>query len=408
MKMPKMNVPNPPAIADPWKNCETLNYEIKIVTPIMGGGASANKAEECFAVRPSEIRGHLRFWWRQLFAKNLEGDALRMAETAIWGDSKTASKVRIEVDGANFTAKRMMSADYFGFKRYSKESYALFPLDSDEDPGCSIVKEGGKFSCRVVIRRSLNEEQIAQVKASVDAWILLGGVGARTRRGLGCLQSDSVDSSVLSNFKVLAGVNGSDPMTLWANGLSLYKNFRQDRRPGQERNRPGRSFWPEAESCRKATGQRLAKHESLGEQLNGMGAVDSVFTSPKAALGMPIIVHFKDNKPHQDPEDVMVNVDGKEGRMGSPVIVKPLFVDGAWHPVFVFLKNTAQEALGNKIDSVRALGKSIKSKDGAPVKVQRDNAVPAKHLGITETGDAIVALQQYVEKNGYKKIGGDK
>lgn len=409
MKIPKMEVPKRPGNVDPWHDFDSLQYEIEVVTPIMGGGAEANKAEECFAVRPSEIRGHLRFWWRELFGKDVPDGTLRSLETNIWGDAKTPSSVRVEVEGAPFCAKRMKSQDNFGFRRFSRESYALFPLDSVSD--CSIVKEGGKFTCKIMMKKSLTEEQKSQVKQSVDAWILLGGVGARTRRGLGCLRCDSVDGIILDKFRIFTDDGGSNPMKQWADGLGSYKAFRQLRREGQEKKRPGRSFWPEAESCRKVTCQRLPKHQSLGDQLDGLGAVDGEFTSPRAALGLPIIIHFKDHKfgkDPEDPEDVMVNVDGKEGRMGSPVIVKPLFKDGSWRSAFIFLRNSAEEALGSKRNSVGAFGKQICSKEGVSVKVLRKNAIPAGELKIQESADVIVALQQYLEKKGYKKIGGAK
>lgn len=403
--LPNMDVPKAPKDRDPWKGYEKLSYTIKVVTPIMGGGAEANRAEECFAVRPSEIRGHLRFWWRELFAKDLKGEALRKVETAIWGDSQNPSNVVVQVEGGAFTAKRMKSQDFFGFRRYSKESYALFPLESDEDPRCSLVKEGGNFTCHVLMKESvLNEEQRLQVKKAVNVWILLGGIGARTRRGLGCLQCDVTDVSVLNDMSVYAGSNCLDAMAAWATGLDLYKKFRQQRRPGQEPNRPGRSYWPEAESCRKATEQRLPKHASLGNQLDGNGAVDDEFTSPKAALGMPIIIHFKDNRPCQDPDDLMINVGGKEGRMGSPVIIKPLFVNGSWSPAYIFLKNTAQDILGLLPGFVGVFRGKNNLKE---VKIVRENAIPSK-LDVRENSDAIIALKQYVEKFGYKKLGGAK
>lgn len=408
MKIPKVEVPKRPGNVDPWHDYESLQYEIEVVTPIMGGGAEANKAEECFAVRPSEIRGHLRFWWRELFGEDVPDGTLRSLETNIWGDAKTPSNVCIEVIGAPFYAKRMKSQDNFGFKRFSKESYALFPLESVEDPNCAILKEDVKFSCKVMMKNSLTEEQKIQVKQSVSAWILLGGIGARTRRGLGSLRCDSVDYSVLDNFRLFTNEKSLKPMDQWATGLSNYKSFRQQRRPGQENNRPGRSYWPEAESCRKATKQRLSRHQPLGNNLDGSGAVDETFTSPRAALGLPIIIHFKDHKFGKDPEDVMVNVDGKEGRMGSPVIVKPLFKDGAWYSAFIFLRNSIDEVMGDKKNSIGAFGKQIYANKGEIVKVLRANAIPAEQLGIQENADVIVALQQYLENHGYKKVGGAK
>jgi hypothetical protein len=49
---------------------DTKQYTIEIVTPMFGGGAKAGIVDEKMPIRVTEIRGHLRFWWRLLYGKN--------------------------------------------------------------------------------------------------------------------------------------------------------------------------------------------------------------------------------------------------------------------------------------------------------------------------------------------------
>lgn len=37
-------------------------YAIEVITPLFGGGVEAGKNDPITLIRPSSIRGHLRFW----------------------------------------------------------------------------------------------------------------------------------------------------------------------------------------------------------------------------------------------------------------------------------------------------------------------------------------------------------
>ena len=42
-------------------------YELRLATPMFGGGAVAGQVDPQMPIRPSGIRGQLRSWWRLLF-----------------------------------------------------------------------------------------------------------------------------------------------------------------------------------------------------------------------------------------------------------------------------------------------------------------------------------------------------
>jgi hypothetical protein len=47
----------------------TIVVQLKTVTPILGGGYRTRKLDDMDVIRVPTIRGHLRFWWRALYAQ---------------------------------------------------------------------------------------------------------------------------------------------------------------------------------------------------------------------------------------------------------------------------------------------------------------------------------------------------
>jgi CRISPR-associated protein Cmr1 len=121
-------------------------------------------------------------------------------------------------------------------------------------------------------------------------------------------------------------------MAAWDHVIKLFRDFRQGvglgRNPGERLNRPGRSRWPEPETIRRVTRQRLARHSRLTH------IPDDAF--PRAELGLPIVFHFQEQG---DPPDTVLYPNGGRERMASPLILKPLaLANGTCVPLIVRLK----------------------------------------------------------------------
>ena len=72
---------------DPHLDLNIKIYRIQVITPIFGGGVKAGKNDSVTPIRPSSIRGHLRFWWRAICRAKFEtADQLFDREGEIWGD----------------------------------------------------------------------------------------------------------------------------------------------------------------------------------------------------------------------------------------------------------------------------------------------------------------------------------
>src|SRR5437660_9789816 len=61
--------------------------EYRLITPLYGGGVTPGEADPVTTIRATEIRGHLRFWWRATRGGQFGNDrkAMKSKEDEIWG-----------------------------------------------------------------------------------------------------------------------------------------------------------------------------------------------------------------------------------------------------------------------------------------------------------------------------------
>lgn len=345
--------------AKSWKT-----YPCTLVTPMYGGGVKAGVVDEAMPIRASAIRGQLRFWWR-LLAIHRDGmspQAAREREFAVWGGlgtPPTASRVWVQVviptdAKKNFRVEEwaeFVSNDRGGFKSVPEPKkwvegaeYALFPGQGDHVLGAAkLLQPGGQWSLRLAVRWLAGDAgklaDLAQEEKRVhDAlrwWACFGGVGARTRRGLGAVKVEGLEPVTASEVKAcgcsltLASTGGNDASQSWGWGISRLKDFRQGKNLGRNPgagNRPGRSRWPEPDAIRRYTRRNSSLHAPEHKAGN---------LFPRAAFGLPIIFHFKDQR-ERDPFDFSLNPVHKE-RMASPLILRPYLQNGKWFPAALLL-----------------------------------------------------------------------
>ena len=389
--------PTRPGNTEAWPATafETLDLQIQVVTPMFGGGAEAGEPDPVTLIRPSSIRGHLRFWWRATRGAACDcPKKLKQREVEIFGDTEHPSGVTLRVESVRTSRSERCAA--YGWNPQARRGqggyvlrwaealvgnglpYALFPfqgkppkrpvqgLDPEKVPSFMTMP----FSFRIVA--TIPRSHASEVRAAIWGWINFGGIGARTRRGCGTLQcgefspagsnqSDiqqwwdlglrnlvpptvgaAPESWPIAFRKLLVGSRNASPMTAWDRAVSILRDFRQGsglgRNPGPQPNQPKRSRWPEPETIRKLTGQRSNGHQRMES------IPDNAF--PRAELGLPIVFHFKDDRmgDPQDTELYPVVADQIRGRMASPLIMKALAAsDGTAVPLIAALRVPALE-----------------------------------------------------------------
>lgn len=338
----------PPTSLDPDKALASTQaptwttLECELVTPMYGGGVAAHTVDEKMPIRVSAIRGQLRFWWR-LLATHLwrlgDVQAIRQAEADLWGgiDDKTkASKVFLRI---SYTAPfRPISHRDIGAR------YVLFPADNETNANIphNLVPAGFKWHLDISYDNHIQNNQKQQVWEAIRWWSQFGGLGSRTRRGLGAIQIININGTdapanlrnpISANEAQQAGCQlilhqqvQNNAINAWQNAINKLRDFRQSppvgRNQGQIHNRPGRSRWPEPDAIRRIAGRHTPEHTPIHRAGN---------LFPRAAFGLPIIFHFQGRGEPSDSSLQPVIGNSLKERMASPVILRPyLRADRRW------------------------------------------------------------------------------
>ena len=310
----KPEIEKPPVI-DPKKLLIHQVRTYQLITPLYGGGVEPNLPDPITTVRATEIRGHLRFWWRAVCGGRYDGDVnkLREAEEKLWGgpaeDGKPGpSEVNIRVI-ENQPGNSRRTLPYrtrdgeiqvnVGDPR-SRWGYIAFPLRKSE----GSVQENVSFKMEIVFPENCRQD----IEQTLKAWELFGGIGARTRRGFGALRCTAIDGNevdlkkkehmeneIASLLKKCVGIwhkeiphlsmeskwktiTRNDPIGSWEALMRSLKDFRQGFR-NRANHGFGRSQWPEADEIRRITKRHSPHHEPK----------NPVDKFPRAQFGLPII-----------------------------------------------------------------------------------------------------------------------
>jgi CRISPR-associated protein Cmr1 len=321
---------------------------LAIVTPILGGGYRTRAPDDVDFIRVPTVRGHLRSWWRALFAGRFASSAsLYEAETKLWGGPgggpgkapavRSPVEVRIEVTDRGSEEKGDIDP------QQTDGAYVLFPARS-ERRGVQVTREPIPRRIGIAFKLTVTApaKDIAAVHDAVRAWILFGSYGGRTRRGLGGLTVTGPDAetwlprhgnALAAELKRLFGrevfaVGGparQTPMlagaalstigrvedrgvTAWLTAVDALRCFRQGtppkseritgaaatlpsawaRQPSDDSRRPSISNWPEADKIR-----HLADRELRTGPYSHAPRYNDSPVWPRAGFGLPIVGRFQ-------------------------------------------------------------------------------------------------------------------
>ena len=319
----------PPAAPHP------VRARCKLITPMYGGGVKPGQADRELPIRSGALRGQLRFWWRLLNGADRTPQEVFRAESALWGGISSqgprASQVTLEIRTTPAEDRLARKSEIGGFP-----CYALI-LERNDDP--VLLKDGYEFDLVLHFTRKVTGPQREQVIEALRWWASFGGVGARTRRGLGAVRVIDNDAELMpvsieevqsrGGWMVPGQPTGHDAVKAWKTAVEKLRSFRQGRGVGRNPgagSRPGRSRWPEPDAIR-----HLAKRHAPGHE--PQHPVDGIY--PRAAFGLPIVFHFKD-RARGDPDDYTLTPDGQD-RMASPLILRPWFDGNQYRPLALLL-----------------------------------------------------------------------
>jgi len=311
---------------------------------LFGGGSRTRRHDPVSLIRAPSILGHVRWFWRLMHA-DLELEDLRKSESNHFGAASVPASFALRA--TTDKSGTIVRVPHVG----ERGSYLLF-AGREEKRGeipQAHLSEGVAATIRI---SHFGGELDGSIIRAFKLWSMLGGVGARTRRGIGSVQvvgapatREALESELRSVIGSTVPSGGAMPALrgIWI-GAPLrsaqeclwelekwYKNYRQDRRPGTPR--PGRSYWDEPELIRHLTKQRAARHQVL------QSANSHAPGWARAALGLPIVFQFKDAK-EGDPDPTTLQ--GKDyARMASPLLFRPFRLsEQEYVPVVVLIEGS--------------------------------------------------------------------
>lgn len=385
------------------KGYKTLTYKLKVITPIYGGGVEAGKPDEDMPIRATAIRGQLRYWWRFLQmnhpdkSKRLTGEKLFKKERKIWGgmtdktDDDGSSKVFVQVkeiegiDAPEPSCEYTPYTDKNGHRKYRLNfksingitipQYAMFPAQgkppNSRDYNPKTDKPHKIFSPNIIFTLNLvitDTSFVSQVEEAIRWWICFGGIGARTRRGLGSIECiDSKFSSINSKEVIqyeckLKTLKANNAMDAWNKAIARLQIFRQGADVGRMHKKDkkgkklywgstpqlGRSLWPEPDSIREIANTHSKKNPNNNRcnRANTHKPKHKARISfPRAQFGLPIIFKFKDgDEKCGDPKQSELRPANTE-RMSSPIILKAMKTESGFCSIALKLPVNHQKNL---------------------------------------------------------------
>lgn len=175
---------------------KTLSASFEIVTPMFIGGSDQQTAQ----LRPSSLKGALRFWWRALNWSRVcalhgsdQNAALRQLhadESLLFGHAATDNGggqgvFLMQVNDCSGKEQKQP----FGTGFDNGILYLLGQgLGSFRDGNHCLrpgLAAGGSFDLRLLFRPGTSQGDIASVVQAVQAFGLLGSLGSRARHGMG-------------------------------------------------------------------------------------------------------------------------------------------------------------------------------------------------------------------------------
>ena len=401
----------PPTTAPPSLKLEapeSWTVQLQTITPMFGGSAQTRQIDPRHPVRAASVRGHLRFWWRATAGASCKNaEDLHEKEAKIWGDTKSHGKVKVEVIEQSATEPRVPQLP-------RELGYATFPFQ-EQRPSQSQPK--GVAAARAVsvsftLCLTCPADLYSQIVATLHAWVLFGGIGARTRRGCGSMELKVSTSNALGALtdsppmlttlpeSYFLGKPQRDPVQAWAEAVRVYSNFRQGDGVARTSSKgrppvngkkapPGRSFWPEPDSLRRATGRHATKHPPRHPNSEGF---------PRADLGLPIGFQFKDEKAGDPPKLTLQGAHEGQERFASPVITKAACIEGEYYPLIMLLDSPHVWQSPGGVTLVMTARKQAVTRRISDDKLQFvQQHKPQNGLSVRE------AFKKFVRENGFQE-----
>ncbi len=176
----------------------TIEATYRIVTPMFCSGADQTSAE----LRVPSFKGALRFWWRSLmWGRVRDHRELQKKEAALFGASDQRvgqSQVQFRISNASLEPQvskgaileggRLLGLHYLGYG-------VMEAFDGKSTKAGRLTRAmipGGQFTVSCRFSRLADPDQIDEVRRALILLGTVGGLGSKSRKGLGSLTLTSL------------------------------------------------------------------------------------------------------------------------------------------------------------------------------------------------------------------------
>lgn len=160
----------------------------RVTTPLFLGGANPDENAE---LRPSSLKGLLRFWFRAIAHPQLERwEEVKKLEDDIFGSTKKQSSFLLAIRRKEELAEKKTGENwrnrpglrYLGYGITDRQGRTLRPY----------LKEGGEFALQIRAKKTAPEDTVFFLPLALQTLGLFGAAGARARKGFGSLSLESL------------------------------------------------------------------------------------------------------------------------------------------------------------------------------------------------------------------------
>lgn len=167
-----------------------VKLECEIISPMFLSGANINNCE----LRPPSVKGVLRYWWRATHEHLMLSDLKKRENEIFGGAGKESKQSDLFIDIPQRTLTQSLKLGEKFLLPHKKEEREKVPRNA--------FLEGSTFVINLGLKSERNIE-LTQVKALFLLLSVLGGLGKRTRRGMGSFRVLSIDGKEeFSNYNL--------------------------------------------------------------------------------------------------------------------------------------------------------------------------------------------------------------
>ncbi|MGB4443017.1 MAG: type III-B CRISPR module RAMP protein Cmr1, partial [Dethiobacteria bacterium] len=160
----------------------------RVTTPLFLGGANPETDAE---LRPSTLKGLLRFWFRAIALSRLhEYSEVKNLENDIFGSTEKQSSFLLTIDQQEELSKINSGDNWQGYPGLRYLGYGV--VDRNGKTTRPHLKPGGCFTVRLRAKKEAPKEAAFFLPLTLQALGLFGAAGSRSRNGFGSLSLESL------------------------------------------------------------------------------------------------------------------------------------------------------------------------------------------------------------------------